>query len=318
MLALARRERNAALAAAGGLLWAVAVAVRGVAPGVGDVAVAAPPLAAFGLLELRRQYGDRYGVAGHTGVALLAAGLAAGFLALLLDAFLPDAIVKLVVVGIPLVTAVACLAAGSPLVGWALVDAGVLSRWAGVAFALAVPASAVVNASLTPVLGVGLGVYGLAWAGLATRLWGGPDAGATVAGSGRGADGVRSVAGAVGLVLLAAELLALAASGSTPLFGDTRPLDGGYALLGLACLVAAVLGRRPARAAATLGGAACLAVAAAILGAYWGHLQVSASVRISQLFVLLPVGVTLAVAGLAGGSPPLAAVADGDPPTEQD
>ncbi len=199
------RTRNALLAALGGLLWTALPALDGPLPTVVLLAPLIPPLLGFGVLEVWSRYREAYGTAGRVGVALSALGLCFVFVPALLYATTDFGTQPLgaLVLAIPAGVGVFSLWAGTVSLALALRNCGVVGTPLAVAFALALPASLLVNALMTPALGVGVGVYGLAWVAVATRLARPAEASADVTPRSRlDVSPHRLVAGIVGLVLV--------------------------------------------------------------------------------------------------------------------
>ncbi|MFC7165549.1 hypothetical protein [Halospeciosus flavus] len=155
-----------------GLLWTALPALDGPLPTVVLLAPLIPPLLGFGVLEVWSRYREAYGTAGRVGVALSALGLCFVFVPALLYATTDFGTQPLgaLVLAIPAGVGVFSLWAGTVSLALALRNCGVVGTPLAVAFALALPASLLVNALMTPALGVGVGVYGLAWVAVATRL----------------------------------------------------------------------------------------------------------------------------------------------------
>lgn len=197
------RTRNALLAALGGLLWVLVAALHRRLPSLVLLAPLVPPLLGFGVLEIRSRYREAYGSAGRVGVVLSTLGLAFLFAPALVYATTDFGTQPLggLVLAIPTGVGVFALWAGTVSLALALRDCGAVGTPLAVAFALALPASPLVNALVTPALGVGVGVYGLAWVAVAARLARPSDADVTPTDRLDGSPH-RLVAGVVGLALV--------------------------------------------------------------------------------------------------------------------
>lgn len=269
--------RNLALAAVGGTLWAVVPALDGTVPWIWSVAPVAPVLLSFGVLECWRRYHATWGRAGRAGAALAGLGLAL----LTVAALLRQALAGIVAAFVVAPTAVAgflALWAGSTFLAVVLRRAGVLGTVGAVAFAAALPVSVPANVVFGPaalglgpsVVPAGFGVYGLAWAGLAIRLFRASRATPPEIASGPGDATVldspqRVVACVVALAVGALGVLGVVPLGGPfdpPFAGETATLDATHALLGVTGVLAAVVGERYARSYNRLAGVAFLALAA--------------------------------------------------------
>jgi len=294
----ARRVRHAVLTMLGGLVWTVVLGVDDVAPGYVGVAVLAPALVGFGVLEVHDRYGDRYGTTGRGGVILTALGLGALLVAVVVYAVLRTGLALYLLVGLPLVVGAVALGVGSALLAVALRRLGVLSLPAALLLGLGVPFVPVAGAALAAAVGptgyvplfpggVATGFsgvpYGLGWAALGYRLLETADAprtgrddamGGDVTGAsnreatGRPRSPHRPVVALVGVALTllgAARFLPLGPLSGTPWVNQSLALDVFHLATGVAGL--AVAGTRDGRLAgryARLVGASYL-----LLGVGW-------------------------------------------------
>lgn len=312
------RRRNALFALLGGVFWALVPVLDDVIPGFVAVAVVAPVLLLFGVVELHDRYGDVYGSTGRAGNLLLGVGLVLGTIAAVAWVTLAGGLVTIFVVGLPALTGAVAVAVGSGLLAYALVAAESIPRSLAVAFALALPASPLVNAVLTPLLSVGVGTYGLAWVAMSVHLWqtGGTESGpfeepstATASTLPRTGAAHRVVAGLAGVVLLVAgvaSFVTLDPISGQPYVGQPT-LGAWYLLSGVAGVVAGA-GDHPSAArryAQVVGVAYLLLVGFVIVSmsagpfgtGMAGVIQDALRPNLTDAFFYLPVGLVLVVVG---------------------
>ncbi|MFB6195114.1 MAG: hypothetical protein ABEI80_03010 [Haloplanus sp.] len=305
--ALTDARVRAGLTVVGGVLWALVPVLFRAAPRFVDVAVVVPPCLALGLLEIHRRYGTALDRSGTVGERFVAIGLAGGFVALLANAVYPNALFKLLVVGLPAFVGGVCLAIGTPLLAYALWRIRRVSTSLAVVWGLAVPASVALNAVVTPRLNAGLGLYGIAWTLVGVRLWRETDAEAAVAdrrpplatvapvdpsvAAATLGGGTLSVVGLAGFVPLG-PVTAIAFVGLTPAF------DGLHLALGLAGLCSVALPRpRYAALYDRIVGTATLLLAFVLLGQVV-DLYHLVTAHWTLPFLHLTVGIVLAVVGV--------------------
>lgn len=295
---------RAALAVLGGLAWALIPVGVAAVPALLDVVALAPVLVAFGLLELHRRYGSTASTTGTAGTVVVGVGLAAAAVAGVANALYPDGVLKVLVVGVPVVTAGILLVVGSALLAYELWRLRAVPTPLAVAFAVALPASVAVNAVVAPALDAGIGLYGLAWAALGAHLY-------------RTADGRPTVAeprsppvelpfgpqvGVAGLASLALALFGLA--GFVPLgpvntaafVGMTPVLDALHLGIGVVGLVVAAFGGDHARWFNRIAGPVFLVLAAAQFAGLF-HAVGLYAVHWTVVVLYLPLGVGLTAVG---------------------
>ncbi|WP_251343786.1 hypothetical protein [Haloplanus halophilus] len=251
------------------------------------------------------------GRSGATGTRLLGAGLIGGFLALFANAIYPDALFKLLVVGLPLFVGGICVALGTLLLAYRLWHLSLVSTPLAAIWGLAVPASLALNAAITPHTNAGIGLYGLAWIIVGVHLW--RTTGDVLTVDERGRPRAACVTWDVTVVtagLGGAALSIVGAGGFVPLgpitgiafVGLTPPFDAFHLVTGL-CGLGTVAVRRPRYATLydRYAGLGYLVLALVLLG------QVLTPYRLvtahwSLLFLHFPIGILLTVAGFAGSS----------------
>jgi hypothetical protein len=295
---------RAGLTVGGGVGWALVALRFRALPWAVDAAVVVPPCLALGLIEVRARYGARLARLGAIGVRLAALGLAGAFVALLTNAVYPDTLLKLLVVGLPVVVGGVSLAIGTACLAADLWRARLLSTPVAAAWALALPASLGVNALVAPRFDAGIGLSGLAWALVGGHLW--RTAGTTPPAAAERrrlptADPAVAAAllgglslalfGLAGFVPLG-PVTAVAFVGLTPAFDALHLVAGGVGVG-----VAATRRPRPARLYDRAAGAGLLVLGSTHLGQLLTPYHL-VTAHWSMLFLHLTVGLLLLVVGV--------------------
>lgn len=167
---MSRRVQAAGVAAVlGGVLWTLIPAAWSQYPGLIRGLGIVPILLLAGVYGIWRQSREKL-----ASVDFLFLG--AGFVLLtalaLWNATLPGGtpFVAVFVLGLPALVALLLVGIGSVLLAYRLSVAESLPRWGAVLFAVALPLDPLFNALVTPILGVGVSLYGLAWVALGCSL----------------------------------------------------------------------------------------------------------------------------------------------------
>lgn len=255
-------ERRAALTMAGGVLCSCGLALDDVAPDYVGLAVLVPALLGFGVVEIYRRYGGRYGSIGRAGALLTGVGLGFLLVAILLFAVVPPGLVAVVLVAVPGTAGLVALSVGSALLATSLYRLGVVSAPTAALLGLGVPLTPLVGALLAALAGPGtlLGSiapaglvpglsgtpYGVGWFVTGHRLWQTVDApheveDRTVAVEVSPQLVSAALVGSVFGLLGASRFLPLGPLSGTPWVGRSLWLDVGHLLVGTVGLGVAVL-----------------------------------------------------------------------------
>lgn len=160
-----RARGVAALGMGGGLGWAVLPAAVGTPAGP-VLAVGSALALTVAVAGLFHWYEPSLGLAGRTGSIIAGSGLAIIAVAAGFSAIGPrQPVLTGAFVG------VAAVAVGSATLAVDWYRAGLVPPATALAVAVAIPLSVLVNATLVRLLGVGIGLYGLAWVILGYHVW---------------------------------------------------------------------------------------------------------------------------------------------------
>lgn len=306
-------RRHGIYATGGGALWIAGPELVTRSELYRSIAVLIPVAVLFGVLELYLRYREWYGTAGAVGVRLVAASLLVLEVAFVGNATLPDSLVSVFVVGLPAVTGAVGLAVGSAILAVGLARSRGIPRGLVLGLGSAAPASLLVNAVLTPVVGIGVGWTGLAWAALGVQLartdrgWTTADTLPQSPPAIRVQGVVAGLVGAVVTIVAAGAWLPLGPIGGTPFVGQSRALDLVHLVVGVAGLGAAISGEDAARTYNRLVGALFL-----LVPVYWALASAHVSntsvlyvpievfrLNVTDFFFHVPIGVVTAATGFS-------------------
>lgn len=173
MTGISDTQRNAILAAAGGLLWVVvpAVSATGLPRLSALLGIGAVLGVSFGLLELWFSHADRLTAAGRVGCVLLGLGLGLLFVAAVASGMYPEGnIAATFVIGLPVIAGGLVAAVGSVFLAVSLHTQRTISSWTAILLGCGLPVDLLLNTIGAQFLPIGVSIYGIAWISLGYRL----------------------------------------------------------------------------------------------------------------------------------------------------
>lgn len=153
----------------GGTLWAIIPLVDGVYPLYMKTLAVVPALLILTVYGIWTRYRESIS---RVDVASLALGFGVLTVVALWNATISDGnLAATFVIGGTALFGLLLAGIGSLLLAYRLRSAGRISRWIAILFAVALPLDPLFNALVTPLIGAGLSLYGLAWFAMGFLLW---------------------------------------------------------------------------------------------------------------------------------------------------
>lgn len=306
-------RRHGIYTVGGGVLWVAGPELITQSELYRSIAVLIPVAVLFGVLELYLRYRELYGTAGAVGIRLVTASLLVLEIAFVGNATLSHGFVKVFVVGLPAVTGAVGLTVGSAILAFGLAQIREIPRGLVIWLGSAAPVSLVVNTVLTPILGFGVGLTGLAWATLGVQLARTERGWTTARTLARSPPEMRIqivVAGLVGAVVTVVGVggwLPLGPISGTPFVGQSIALDLVHLAVGVGGLGAAISGEKAARSYNRLVGTLFL-----VVPVYWAlansHVNNTSilyvpielfRLNLTDFFFHVPIGLVTAATGFS-------------------